>query len=186
MQKLWVSPKLDCAGFLPLQIGKWARGTIPQLSEAEVRDVVGELERKNWIAVDFDVEEVFLRPYIRWDACKQPQIYIAACRAIQAAESPELRRAAWEQMLIADPPTSESLKPQQTRAYEELWRFMQEHEEAFREPSGSLPEGSVMDTDVGKAAWTGEGTIAAEVVSIADVTALHPKPRKRRRSEDTA
>ena len=181
--KLWLSPNLDCAGFHPLQIGKWARGSTPPMTDAQMRDVVGGLEAQNWIAADFDTEEVFLRPYIRCDACKQPQIYVSACRAVQTAESPELQRAAWEQVVIVHPPklttddpdTRERLERQQTRAYEELLQFMQEHGEGFPQPPASLPEGSVVVEVVGEGEPGGEGADA----EASDEPAAPPTPATR-------
>jgi hypothetical protein len=157
LMKLWVSPHLDCAGFHPLQISKWARGFTPPMTAQQMRDVVGGLEAQNWIFVDYDTEEVFLTPFIRWDACKQPQIYIAACRAIQAAESAELRSQAWAQVMIVHPPKCEGLRPQQTRAYEELRQFMEEQNDAFRQASGSLPAGSVVGAVGSEGRPGGEG-----------------------------
>jgi hypothetical protein len=156
LMKLWLSSHLDSAGFHPLQISKWARGSTPPMTEAQMRDVVGGLEAQHWIAVDYDTEEVFLRPFIRMDAQKQPQIYVAACRAVQAAQSPELQRAAWEQVLIVHPPKikhdakdPERQERQQTTAYEDLRDFMESQGEGFRQASARLPVGSGVDVDVG-------------------------------------
>jgi hypothetical protein len=102
--KLWLSSHLDYAGFHALQISKWARGFTPEATEDEMRQIVADLERRKWIAVDYDTEEVLVVPFIRLDAAKQPQIYVAACRAIQAAQSSGLRGRAWEQILIVHPP----------------------------------------------------------------------------------
>jgi hypothetical protein len=135
MKQLWLSPHLDSAGFHPLQISKWARGFTPQATEAEIRQVVGNLEHQKWIAVDYDTEEVFVIPFIRLDAARQPQIYVAACRAIQAAQSSGLRGRAWEEILIVHPPKvkhdstkfpdpGSRLDVMQQAAYEELRDFM--------------------------------------------------------------
>ena len=96
MKNLWLSRDLDAAGFHPLQISKWARGFMPQASEDEMRQTVANLEGHNWIRVDHDTDEVLIVPFIRLDSSRQPQIYVAACRAIQAAQSPSLRELAWE------------------------------------------------------------------------------------------
>src|ERR1700739_1257039 len=80
MKQLWLSPHLDSAGFHPLQISKWARGFTPHATEAEMREMVDNLERHGWIAVDRDTEEVFVVPFIRLDAINKPYIYVAACR----------------------------------------------------------------------------------------------------------
>ena len=139
--KLWLSPNLDSAGFHPLQIGKWARGFTPRATEAEMHQAVLGLEEAGWVAVDYDLEEVFVRPVIRWDAAAKPQIFIAACRAVQAAQSLELRAEAWKQVMIVHPTKCEGLRPEQTRAYEDLARFMQEHGKPFGNRSGTLREG---------------------------------------------
>jgi hypothetical protein len=170
--KLWLSPHLDSAGFHPLQISKWARGSTPPVTEARMRDVVGALEAQHWIAVDYDTEEVFLRPFIRMDAQKQPQIYVSACRAVQAAQSAELQRAAWEQVMIAHPPkikpdpkrtpeATERLERQQNLAYEELRDFMESQGEGFSKASRRLPAGSDVDAGVGMGVPGGEGVTSA-------------------------
>jgi hypothetical protein len=139
MKQLWLSPHLDSAGFHPLQISKWARGFTPQATEAEIRQVVGNLEHQKWIAVDYGTEEVFVVPFIRLDAVNKPYIYVAACRAIQAAQSSGLRGRAWEEILIVHPPKvkhdktkfpdpSDRLELIQQTAYEELREFMESGE----------------------------------------------------------
>jgi hypothetical protein len=139
MKQLWLSPHLDSAGFHPLQMSKWARDFTPEIKEAEIRNVVGNLERRKWIAVDYDTEEVFVVPFIRLDAAKQPQIYVAACRAIQAAQSSGLRGRAWEEILIVHPPKvkhskdkfpdpGNRLEVMQQTAYEELRDFIESGE----------------------------------------------------------
>jgi hypothetical protein len=74
MKNLRLSRDLDCAGFHPFQIFKWARGFTSQVTEEEMRQVVASLERQKWIAVDYDTEEVFVVPFIRLDSSRQPQI----------------------------------------------------------------------------------------------------------------
>ena len=91
IKQLWLSPHRDSAGFHTLQMSKWARGFTPEATDAEMRQVVDNLEHRNWIAVDHDTEEVFVVPFIRLDAVTKPYIYVAACRAIQAAQSSGLR-----------------------------------------------------------------------------------------------
>lgn len=119
-----------------------------------MREVVGGLEGQGWIAADYDTEEVFLLHFIRLDASRQPQIYVAACRAIQAAQSPELQQAAWQQVQtvgvpklkrdpLRKPETAERLKRQQHDAYEDLREFMERQTEAFPNPSRRVPAGSV-------------------------------------------
>lgn len=135
MKTLWLSRDLDSAGFHPLQISKWARGFMPNASEDEMRQVVANLEGHNWIAVDHDTDEVLVVPYIRLDSSRQPQIYVAACRAIQAAQSPTLRELAWREIQIVHPPKvkhdstklvdpGERLERMQQMAYDELEEFM--------------------------------------------------------------
>jgi hypothetical protein len=159
--KLWLSSSIDAAGFHPLQIAKWARSSTPHRSNGEMRQVVDRLAGTNWIAVDHDTEEVLLRPYIRYDAATQPQWYVAACRAVQAAQSRALRLTAWEQIQDVYPPPFKSKsdgKRNTTQmvqdAYDELYVFMERDPDGsripdpspfpvpfpFPQPSGSLPE----------------------------------------------
>ena len=96
--RLWTSPDLSSCGHHVLQMSLWGRGFTPQATESDMREVVGGLEANDWIAADFDTEEVFLVPFIRLDAAKQPQIYASACRTIQAVRSSVLRQRAWQQV----------------------------------------------------------------------------------------
>ncbi len=134
--KLWLSPNLDSAGFHTLQISKWARGFTPNATPEEMRQVVDNLERRKWIVVDHDTEEVFVVPFIRLDAVTQPYIYVTACRAIQAVQSSGLRGRGWEQVLIVHPPKVKHDKSKwpdpgnrvevlQQAAYEQLRDFME-------------------------------------------------------------
>ena len=136
MKQLWLSPHLDSAGFHPLQISKWASGFTPHATEADMREMTDNLERHGWIAVDHDTEEVLVVPFIRLDAIKKPYIYVAACRAIQAAQSSGLRGRAWEEILIVHPPKvkhdktkfpdpGDRLELIQQAAYDELREFME-------------------------------------------------------------
>ena len=134
--KLWLSPQLDSAGFHPLQLSKWGRGFTPQATDTEMREVVDNLEGQKWIIVDYDTEEVFLIPFIRLDAMQKPYIYVAACRATQAAQSSRLRGRAWEEIRIVHPPKikhdatkfpdpGDRLELIQQTAYEDLRDFME-------------------------------------------------------------
>jgi hypothetical protein len=134
--KLWLSPQLDSAGFHPLQLAKWGRGFTPQATEAQMREVVDNLQRQKWVIADYDTEELFVVPFIRLDAITKPYIYVAACRAIQAAQSSGLRGRAWEEIIIVHPPKvkrdatkwpdpADRLQMIQQAAYEELRDFME-------------------------------------------------------------
>jgi hypothetical protein len=135
-RKLWLSPHLDSGGFHPPQISKWARGFTSQATELEIRQAIDNLQNQGWVYVDHDTEEVFVVPFIRLDAVQKPYIYVAACRAIQAAQSSGLRVRAWEEIVIVHPPKvkhdktkfpdpGDRLEVLQQTAYEELRDFME-------------------------------------------------------------
>lgn len=127
--KIWLSAKLDAAGFHQLWLVKWARSSTPQATVTEIRELIDQLAEANWIAVDYDTEELLLIPYIRYDAATQPQWYVAACRAVRTAESPALRTKAWEQIRVVHPPHFRSEGKRDTKqmvqdAYDDLYVFM--------------------------------------------------------------
>ncbi|MGD1204838.1 hypothetical protein ACKUVQ_00310 [Mycobacterium seoulense] len=175
--KIWLSAKLDAAGFHDLWLGKWARSSTPQATTAEMRQLIDRLTQVGWTAVDYDTEELLLVPYIRYDAATQPQWYVAACRAVQTTQSAVLRRRAWEQIQIVHPPHFKSEGKRDTKqmvqdAYDDLYVFMDRHggdpdRSPTPTPSPSLapslspglreaigkPSGSLRDTLGGESPW---------------------------------
>lgn len=73
--------ELDCAGVLPLQANKWAKGC-DELTVAQVWDDLDELQRERFVFFDIDTDEAFVRTYMRnSNVLKVPNMRKAARRA---------------------------------------------------------------------------------------------------------
>lgn len=73
--------ELDCAGVLPLQPNKWAKGC-DGLTVEQVWDDLEELQRERFVYFDTDTDEAFVRTYIRnSNVIKVPNMRKAARRA---------------------------------------------------------------------------------------------------------
>lgn len=73
--------ELDCAGVLPLQPNKWAKGC-RELSVEQVWKDLDELQRERFVFFDTETDEAFVRTYIRnSNVIKVPNMRKAARRA---------------------------------------------------------------------------------------------------------
>lgn len=73
--------ELDCAGILPLQPNKWAKGC-DSLTVEQVWLDLDELQRERFVYYDNDTDEAFIRTYIRnSNVVKSPNMRKAARRA---------------------------------------------------------------------------------------------------------
>ena len=73
--------ELDCAGVLPLQPNKWAKGC-DELSVEQVWADLDELQRERFAFFDMDTDELFVRSYMRnSNVMKSPNMRRAASRA---------------------------------------------------------------------------------------------------------
>lgn len=80
------------AGVLQLQVAKWAKGC-DELTEAQVWEDLGVLERRKWVVVDVDSFEVLIRSFMRHDGgLAHKYILRNALRCAQAVESERIRR----------------------------------------------------------------------------------------------
>jgi len=61
----------------------------------DVEDALGELIALHWVSVDDDTGELWVQAFIRLDASRRPNIFIAAMRATQTRRSRALRYEAW-------------------------------------------------------------------------------------------
>jgi hypothetical protein len=87
---LWMHPDLNSAGFIALQPEVWSR-TAYELTPEDVDASVDELLARNWVVVDDETGELWVRPFVRLDAIRKPYIWIAATRAVQTCRSHALR-----------------------------------------------------------------------------------------------
>jgi hypothetical protein len=73
--------ELDCAGILPLQPNKWAKGCV-ELTVEQVWDSLRELQSERFVFFDVDTDEVFIRSYMRnSNVLKVPNMRKSARRA---------------------------------------------------------------------------------------------------------
>lgn len=73
--------ELDCAGILPLQPNKWAKGC-DELTFDQVWTDLNELQRERFVYYDIDTDELFVRSYMRnSNVMKSPNMRRAATRA---------------------------------------------------------------------------------------------------------
>lgn len=83
--------ELDCAGILPLQPNKWAKGC----DEITVDDVwrdLNELQEQRYVFIDTETDEAFIRTYMRnSNVIKVPNMRRAASRAAKLVGSEFIR-----------------------------------------------------------------------------------------------
>jgi hypothetical protein len=91
--QLLSQPKLSYAGLLDLAVKRWASAH-EDISVAQMRGALSELDAARFLVVDHDTEEVLVRTLVRNDGIdKQPQVLAAALRQAFEIESPILRTA---------------------------------------------------------------------------------------------
>lgn len=79
--QLLCQKELDCAGILPLQPNKWAKGCA-DLTIEQVWSDLNELQREQFVFYDIETDEVFVRTYIRnSNVIKVPNMMKSALRA---------------------------------------------------------------------------------------------------------
>lgn len=72
----------------------WAKASAYQSPDG-VESALDELITSGWVSVDDNTGELWVRPFIRLDASRKPNIFVAAMRATQTRRSRTLRREAW-------------------------------------------------------------------------------------------
>lgn len=83
--------ELDCAGVLPLQANKWAKGC-DSVTAAGIWSDLEELERERFIFCDIDTDEAFVRSYIRnSNVLKVPNMFKSALRSALLVGSEQIR-----------------------------------------------------------------------------------------------
>jgi hypothetical protein len=83
--------ELDCAGILPLQPNKWAKGCVGLTVEQVMTDLE-ELQAHRFVFFDTDTDEAFVRTYMRnSNVVKVPNMRKAASRAALLVGSESIR-----------------------------------------------------------------------------------------------
>lgn len=83
--------ELDCAGVLPLQVNKWAKGC-DSLTVEQVWDDLEELQQEWFVIFDTETDEAFVRTYIRnSNVIKSPNLRKAACKAAVLVGSEDIK-----------------------------------------------------------------------------------------------
>lgn len=149
--------ELDCAGILPLQPNKWAKGC-QELTVDQVWTDLEELQREKFVFYDADTEEVFIRTYIRnSNVIKVPNMLKSARRSAELVASGYIKpfmaaelRATGNQDCIA---VAERIDPTDPPP-EPFGNRSETLPEPFRNgsnrnPSETLPEGSGVGVGVG-------------------------------------
>ncbi len=131
--------ELDCAGVLPLQPHKWAKGCTG-LTVAQVLADLDELQRGRFVYYDRDTDEAFVRTYIRnSNVIKVPNMRKSARRSATLVGSPTIRGIlAAELRATGDPDcivTAEQIDPSPHPDSKQIL-------EPLAKGSGRVPEGS--------------------------------------------
>lgn len=116
---LWLHPDLDSGGYLPLQVEIWAKASA-YLTPQEVEGALDELIAQDWVSVDDQTGELWVKPFIDLDSSKKPNIFIAAMRCAETRRSTTLRREAWQ--VINSIYQQHPIKPPGDDADEKAWK----------------------------------------------------------------
>jgi hypothetical protein len=93
--------ELDCAGILPLQPNKWAKGC-DGLTAAQVWQDLEELQDHRFVFYDVDTDELLIRTYVRnSNVVKIPNMRRSAKRAALLVGSAVMRKVLAEELLAA-------------------------------------------------------------------------------------
>jgi hypothetical protein len=117
---LWLHPDLDSGGFIALQVEVWAKASA-YLTPQEVEGMLDELIARGLVSVDDGTGELWVRPFVYWDASRKPNIFVAAMRATQTRRSKALRAEAWVE--IDRLYRQNTLKPPDDDTDEKAWKF---------------------------------------------------------------
>lgn len=134
--------EVDCAGVQPLMPTKWAKGCAG-LTTDQVMEDLDELQQHNFVIYDEGTDETLIRTYIRnSNVMKVPNMRKSARRAATLVASPKIRAAlATELRATGDPEcasTADEIDPEAAAKP----AVSKQIAEPFRNPSGTLPEGS--------------------------------------------
>ena len=160
---------LDCAGVLPLQISKWAKGC-DGVTEADIRTDLQDLESERFVFTDDDTDEAFIRSYMRnSNVLKVPNMIKSALRAARLVASELIREELAAELRRTNraeaAETANEIDPKAVTLPEPL-----------ANPSGTLPE----PTGVGK----GKGKGVTFRSGLSGMGATPPICRKHKDNSD--
>jgi hypothetical protein len=96
--------ELDCAGVLPLQPNKWAKGCSELTTEDLLQDLE-ELQRERFVFFDYDSDEAFIRTYVRnSNVAKIPNMRKSARRAALLIGSDRIRQILADELRATEHP----------------------------------------------------------------------------------
>lgn len=141
--------EVDCAGVLPLQPTKWAKGCNGLTAEQIMADL-DELQQHRFVFYDEDTDEVFIRTYIRnSNVMKVPNMRKSARRAAALVGSPMIRAILADELRATEDPdcaaTADEIDPTPSTKRGRSKQIS----EPLRNPSVTLPEGSGVGVGVG-------------------------------------
>lgn len=148
--------ELDCAGILPLQPNKWAKGC-QELTVDRVWSDLDELQREQFVFFDSETDEAFIRTYIRnSNVIKVPNMMKSALRAALLVGSESIKPLLAAELRATGRPdaikTAEQINPSETPP------------EPFRKGSESNPSETLSEpTGVGVGVGTGETLVSTQV-----------------------
>jgi hypothetical protein len=91
---LWTHPQLDYAGVIEWKPGRTVVPLADGVTAEGVREIVAGLVRKRFVVIDEATEELFVRPYFRFDGLlKQRTLPLSMVNAYSAVASNDLRMA---------------------------------------------------------------------------------------------
>lgn len=104
---LYSQSTISLCGVLAMTARRWA-ATAPDETLETVHQALGELEEHNFILVDRDTEEVFVRTFVRHDGvARSPKTCEAAWKQLNNIDSPVIQQAAVAEFTaIGHPPPS--------------------------------------------------------------------------------
>lgn len=138
--------EVDCAGVLPLQPGKWAKGCNGLTAEQVMADL-DELQAARFVFYDEDTDEAFIRTYMRnSNVMKVPNMRKSARRAALLLASEDIKPILADELRATGDPeciaTAEQIDPASEPDSKQF-------SEPLRNPSVTLTKGSGMGVGVG-------------------------------------
>jgi hypothetical protein len=155
---------VDCAGVLPLQVAKWAKGCTT-MTETDLQADLAELENERFVYCDFDTDEAFVRSYMRnSNVLKVPNMIKSALRSARLVASEKIREVLAAELRRTNRPdaaeTANEIDPQPGTLAEPL-----------PNPSGRVPEPTGMGLGMG----TGRTLVTTQVGGATDPPPICPK-----------
>lgn len=129
-QRLYLSPSIDSAGFIALELDWWSSCCTPPIPMVELRDLLDSLAPA-WVVTDYEAHQTLVVPRMRLDEVeKAPFVYIGACHSIVASRSDLLAEHAYSELKRLHPRSDkEAVQSRIDKAYDELLVAMEKRRE---------------------------------------------------------